>query len=94
MYQPVTGSVNAGTITLEGAAADLSMTTGNDLNGNIVATVGSQGVFDLADGDATTNITGNIGATGATLATMTVAGNGGNVVTTTGNLFVDASCVC
>jgi autotransporter family porin len=86
----VTSSYNVGTTTLQGAGATLAMTAGQNLTGNVVASTTGAGAITLADANAVSVVTGNIGTSTASLASLTVGGNGGNRVETTGNLYVNA----
>ncbi len=77
------------TITLNGTGA-LDFTGGSNLTGNVVAAADGDGAINIGDAAATTAIAGNIGTSSAAVATLDIAGVSANVVTTTGNLWVDA----
>ena len=77
------------TITLNGTGA-LDFTGGSNLTGNVVAAADGDGAINIGDAAATTAIAGNIGTSSAAVATLDIAGGSANVVTTTGNLWVDA----
>ncbi len=87
------GAVGATTTTLNGTGA-LSMTAGNNLTTNVVVDVDGNGTINIADAAATTAISGNIGTSAKALGTLNVDGTGSAmIVTTTGNLYVDAIVV-
>lgn len=81
------GSTNfsgAGTLALAGGAQTVA--------GNFTNTTDGQGTITIADSATTTAFTGNLGASTAhSLLALTVAGAGANLVTTTGNVFVDTT---
>lgn len=84
---------SVGTTTLHGAASAglaLDGSVAQTLSGNVVAAADGDGVVMVSDGTGVTTITGNIGTSASRVATFTVAGGGANVVTTIGDLYVDA----
>lgn len=78
---------------LDGAASGLTFGASSDTTytGNITATTAGEGALVVSDGAVTTAIVGDIGASGSTVDSLAIEGNGNdNVVTTTGDLYVDA----
>ncbi len=68
--------------------------TAHTVTTNVTTATNGAGAITVATGNVTTTITGNIGTSDAKLATMDVAGGGSaNLVTTTGNLYVNAITV-
>jgi len=87
----VSGDVKATTTTLVGAGSTLALTAAaHTVDSAVVASSNGNGAITIADGNATTTVTGNIGTSTAKLASLAIAGNGGNTLTTTGNLYVNA----
>lgn len=80
------------TTTLNGTAS-LDFTGGSNLTGNVVAAADGDGAVNILDAGATTAIVGNIGSSTAAIATLDVAGGSGDIVTTTGDLWVNAITV-
>ena len=79
---------NTGTLALKGGAQTVT--------GNFTNTTDGQGTITVSDAAGTTAIVGDLGASTAhSLAAFTILDGGtlANVVTTTGNLFVDATNV-
>ncbi len=77
------------TTTLTGTGA-LTVTAGSNITGNIVAATDGDGDVNILDAAATTAITGNIGTSAKKIATLDIGAGSGTVVTTTGNLYVNA----
>lgn len=79
-------------VVLEGAGATLALSTGGQtVTGNVTTTGATgTGAITIADNNSTYDIVGNIGTSDLHLATLAIAGNGGNNLTTNGNLFIDA----
>lgn len=78
-----------------GNGGDLIITTassGNDytISSKITTGFDSEGTITVSDSTDTVNFAANIGTSSAALQALTIAGAGANVVTSTGNLYIDA----
>ncbi|MCS5595955.1 MAG: autotransporter domain-containing protein [Alphaproteobacteria bacterium] len=80
---------NVGTTNFSAAGTLAFDNTGRTVTGNFTSTNGSEGTITIADGTNTTAFVGNLGTADKTLLALTIAGTSNNIVTTTGNLYVD-----
>lgn len=85
-----TAAVNATTTTLTGTGTVALGALAHAVTTNIVAAVTGDGAITIADGATTTAVTGNIGTSGSKVATLAIAGAAANLLTTTGNLYINA----
>lgn len=82
---------NVGTTTFSADGTVAFDNAARTITGNFTNTTDGEGTITVADGTNTTAFVGNLGAsTSNSLKALTVAGGGANVVTATGNLYVDA----
>ncbi len=86
----VNGDVNAKTTTLHGTGALTLSATDHDVNGDIVAAADGDGAIHVLDFAGTTAFDGNIGDDGKHVGSLDIAGPAAGLVTTTGNLYVNA----
>lgn len=85
-----TADVKATTTTLTGTGTLALGALAHNVTTNIVAAVNGDGAITIADGATTTTVVGNIGTSASKIATLAVAGGAANVLTTTGNVYVNA----
>ncbi len=86
-------AIDIDTVTLNGAAGTLEFTAGTSLTANVYGAATGNGIVNILDAAATTAIVGDLGQSGTTLAQFDIdalGGGAGAIVTTTGNLYVDA----
>jgi len=82
---------NVGTTTFSAAGTLAFDNAARTITGNFTNTTDGEGTITIANGTNTTAFVGNLGAsTDHSLAALTIATGGNNIVTTTGNLYVDA----
>lgn len=82
---------NVGTTTFSGNGTVAFDAGARTITGNFTNASDGEGTITIADNAGTTAIVGNLGASTAnSLAALTVTGGAANLVTTTGNLYVDA----
>lgn len=86
----VVGNIDATTTTLTGTGA-LTITAGNTLTGDIAAAVDGDGTVNISTAAATAAIDGDVGTSSKAVGALTYAAHANaTVLTTTGNLYVDA----
>lgn len=91
LNQATGGTYNVGTTTFSADGTLAFDNAARTVTGNFTNATDAEGTITIADGTNTTAFVGNLGAsTSNSLKALTVAGGSANVVTTTGNLYVDA----